>query len=77
EPLRTQVAQVKGGHFAMVAAHMTAFGQNAAGSSPDQPTQTVLARAARHGVVAAFFEQANGGYYKGDGRSAYDPISTI
>jgi DNA (cytosine-5)-methyltransferase 1 len=77
EPLRTQVAQVKGGHFAMVAAHMTAFGQNAVGSSPEEPTQTVLAGAARHGVVAAFFEQANGGYYKGDGRSAYDPISTI
>jgi DNA (cytosine-5)-methyltransferase 1 len=77
EPLRTQVAQVKGGHFAMVAAHMTAFGQNAVGSSPDEPTQTVLAGAARHGVVSAFFEQANGGYYKGDGRSAYDPISTI
>ncbi|QJI32729.1 DNA cytosine methyltransferase [Pseudomonas sp. ADAK18] len=113
EALRTQVAQVKGGHFAMVAAHlthlthhgersgysldestrtvtganrgeqavvcahMTAFGQNAAGSSPAEPTQTVLAGAARHGVVAAFFEQANGGFYKGDGRSAYDPISTI
>lgn len=77
EPLRTQVAQVKGGHFAMVAAHMTAFGQNAAGSSPDDPAQTVLAGAARHGIVTAFFEQANGGFYKGDGRSAYDPISTI
>lgn len=77
EPLRTQVAQVKGGHFAMVAAHMTAFGKNAAGSLPDEPTKTVLAGAARHGVVSAFFEQANGGYYKGDGRSAYDPISTI
>lgn len=77
EPLRTQVAQVKGGHFAMAAAHMTAFGQNAVGSSPDDPTQTVLAGAARHGVVAAFFEQANGGFYKGDGRSAHDPISTI
>jgi DNA (cytosine-5)-methyltransferase 1 len=77
EPLRTQVAQVKGGHFAMVAAHMTAFGQNAVGSSPEEPTQTVLAGAARHGVVAAFFEQANGGYNKGDGRLAFDPISTI
>ncbi len=77
EPLRTQVAQVKGGHFAMAAAHMTAFGQNAAGSSPDDPAQTVMAGAARHGIVTAFFEQANGGFYKGDGRSAYDPISTI
>ncbi len=77
EPLRTQVAQVKGGHFAMVAAHMTAFGQNAVGSSPDEPTQTVLAGATRHGVVAAFFEQANGGFYDGDGRAADSPLSTI
>jgi len=77
EPLRTQVAQVKGGHFAMAAAHMTAFGQNAVGSSPDEPTQTVLAGAARHGIVAAFFEQANGGFYKGDGRAAEVPLSTI
>ncbi|MHC8366261.1 DNA cytosine methyltransferase [Pseudomonas sp. ZT5P21] len=113
EPLRTQVAQVKGGHFAMaachlthlthhgersgyhpndpfrtvtganrgeqamVAAHMTAFGQNAVGSSPAEPTQTVLAGAARHGVVAAFFEQANGGFYDGDGRAADSPLSTI
>lgn len=113
EPLRTQVAQVKGGHFAMAACHlthlthhgersgyspdeaartvtganrgeqvivcghMTAFGQNAVGSSPDDPAQTVLAGAARHGVVAAFFEQANGGFYKGDGRPADTPMSTI
>ncbi|MGY2222420.1 DNA cytosine methyltransferase [Pseudomonas gingeri] len=113
EPLRTQVAQVKGGHFAMAACHlthlthhgercgyspdeaartvtganrgeqvivcghMTAFGQNAVGSSPDDPAQTVLAGADRHGIVAAFFEQANGGFYKGDGRPADAPISTI
>ena len=54
EPLRTQVAQVKGGHFAMAACHLT-----------------------HPGVVAAFFEQANGGFYKGDGRPADSPISTI
>jgi DNA (cytosine-5)-methyltransferase 1 len=77
EPLRTQVAQVKGGHFAMVAAHMTAFGQNAAGTSPDEPVQTVMAGAARHGIVAAFFEQPNGGFYDGDGRAAESPLSTI
>jgi DNA (cytosine-5)-methyltransferase 1 len=44
EPLRTQVAQVKGGHFAL---------------------------------VSAFFEQANGGWYDGDGRSLHEPLSTI
>lgn len=57
EPLRIQVAQVKGGHFAMAACHLT------------RPTH--------HGVVPAFFEQANGGFYKGDGRPANAPISTI
>ncbi|MBC3336613.1 DNA cytosine methyltransferase [Pseudomonas proteolytica] len=57
EPLRTQVAQVKGGHFAMAACHLTHL--------------------THHAVTAAFFEQANGGFYKGDGRSAHDPISTI
>ncbi|RMV64733.1 DNA cytosine methyltransferase [Pseudomonas coronafaciens] len=77
EPLRTQVAQVKGGHFAMVAAHLTAFGQNAIGCSPAEPIQTVLAGATRHGIVSAFFEQANGGFYDGDGRAAHDPLSTI
>ncbi len=77
EPLRTQVAQVKGGHFAMVAAHLTAFGQNAIGCSPAEPTQTVMAGATRHGIVSAFFEQANGGFYDGDGRAAHDPLSTI
>lgn len=44
ESLRTQVAQVKGGHFAL---------------------------------VSAFLEQANGGFYDGDGRSLADPVSTV
>lgn len=53
EPLRTQVAQVKGGHFALVAGHLTAFGQNAIGGSLSDPLQTVMAGATRHGLVAA------------------------
>lgn len=44
EPLRTQCAQVKGGHFAL---------------------------------VSACLEQANGGFYDGDGRAISEPISTI
>lgn len=44
EPLRTQVAQVKGGHFAL---------------------------------VSAFMEQANGGFYDGDGRDLREPMSTV
>lgn len=78
EPLRTQCANVKGGHFALVAAHLTAFGQNAKGLDPREPMQTVLAGATRYGIVqAAFLEQANGGFYDGDGRSVDDPVSTI
>lgn len=119
ESMRTQVAQVKGGHFALASAHLTAFGENAVGFGPDEPMQTALAGAARYGVVAAnvvkfrhdstgspideptptvttggnmtrpagaahplgiasaFLEQANGGFYSGDGRSLKEPYSTI
>lgn len=120
EPLRTQVAQVKGGHFSLVAAHvtkfransvgsgcdeplhtitaggdmkrpagaahamglvaahMTAFGQNAIGHDLRDPTDTVLAGATRYGIVQAhFLEQANGGFYDGDGRGVEAPLSTI
>lgn len=116
EPLRTQVAQVKGGHFALVApgliqigygeregqapraldlqaplgtvvaggrkhalvsAHITAFGQNAIGSDPRDPLQTAMAGAPRYGVASAFLEQANGGFYDGDGRDLADPMSTV
>ena len=44
EPLRTQCAEVKGGHFAL---------------------------------VAAFLDQANGGFYDGPGRSVEDPAGTV
>ncbi|CRN01193.1 hypothetical protein [Pseudomonas sp. 34 E 7] len=113
EALRTQVAQVKGGHFAMAACHLTHLTHHGerSGYSPDESARTVtganrgeqalvaasmvtlrkgsvgadvdgpLAVVAtstgHHAVSATFFEQANGGFYKGDGRSAYQPTSTI
>lgn len=125
EPLRTQVAQIKGGHFALVAptliqigygertgqapraldlhaplgtvvaggvkhaliaAHITKFRANSIGSAIDAPLHTVTAggdmarpAGAAHamGLVSAFFEQANGGFYEGDGRAASDPLSTV
>lgn len=113
EALRTQVAQVKGGHFAMAACHLTHLTHHGerSGYSPDESARTVtganrgeqalvaasmvtlrkgsvgadvegpLAVVAtstgHHAVTTAFFEQANGGFYKGDGRSAYQPTSTI
>lgn len=80
EPLRTQVAQVKGGHFAMVAGHLTHLTHHGdrSGYSLDEPTRTVTgANRGEQAVVAAFFEQANGGFYNGDGRAADSPLSTI
>ena len=77
EPLRTQVAQVKGGHFAMVAASMVTLRKGSVGAAVTNPLGVVATSTGHHAVSAAFFEQANGGFYKGDGRSALDPISTI
>ncbi|NBB58916.1 DNA cytosine methyltransferase [Pseudomonas sp. ODNR1LW] len=77
EPLRTQVAQVKGGHFAMAAANMVTLRKGSVGADVEGPLGVIATSPGHHAVSAAFFEQANGGYYKGDGRSAFDPISTI
>jgi DNA (cytosine-5)-methyltransferase 1 len=77
EPLRTQVAQVKGGHFAMAAMNMVTLRKGSVGADVAGPLGVVATSTGHHAVSAAFFEQANGGFYKGDGRSAYDPISTI
>jgi len=84
EPLRTQVAQVKGGHFSLVAATMVQIGY---GERPGQalraldigaPLGTVVAGGVKHAAVQAhFIEQANGGFYDGDGRGMDLPVSTI
>ena len=87
EPLRTQVAQVKGGHFSLVAAHVTKFRANSIGSGCDEPLHTVTAggdmkrpAGAAHAlglVQAHFMEQANGGFYQGEGRSIEAPMSAV
>jgi DNA (cytosine-5)-methyltransferase 1 len=85
EPLRT-VTCANRGEQALVAAHVTKFRANSVGSSAQEPLHTVTAggdmqrpAGAAHamGVVAAHFEQANGGFYDGDGRSCDAPLSTI
>lgn len=81
EPLRTQCANVKGGHFALVAATMvqTGWGERE-GQSPraldiGKPLGTVMAGGCKHAVVqAAFMEQANTGVI---GHRADEPVSTI
>lgn len=109
EPLRTQVAQVKGGHFSVDepvhtitaggdmkrpagAAHtmglvcatmvQTGYGERA-GQAPrvldlGKPLGTAVAGGQKHALVQAhFLEQANGGFYDGDGRGVEQPMSTI
>lgn len=45
--------------------------------SVEVPLNTVTASGATSGLVSAFMEQANGGFYDGDGRPADAPASTI
>jgi DNA (cytosine-5)-methyltransferase 1 len=84
EPLRTQCAGVKGGHFAMVAPTLvqTGYGERE-GQSPrsldiGQPLGTIVAGGVKHALVSAFLEQANGGYAAdGAGHDLRKPVSTI
>ncbi|MBC3420492.1 DNA cytosine methyltransferase [Pseudomonas sp. RW3S2] len=75
EPLRTQVAQIKGGHFALAAAHLTHLTYH--GDRSGHPVNALTTGSGHHAVAACHFEQANGGFYKGDGRAAKVPLSTI
>lgn len=45
--------------------------------SLDLPLNTVTASGATSGLAMAFMEQANGGFYDGDGRRMDEPVSTI
>jgi DNA (cytosine-5)-methyltransferase 1 len=116
-PLRTVCAQVKGGHFSVVAPTLAPLRGTSeghlGGHSIEQPLSTVSAGGTHHALVSAhlthlthhgdrpgtspadplptvtgahrgeqamalaFFEQANGGFYDGDGRAADAPMSTI
>lgn len=125
EPLRTQCAGVKGGHFALAAATLvqTGYGERD-GQEPrsldiGQPLGTVVAGGVKHalataslvkfrgtsdgaaitdplptitsgagaarpagaphalGVMTAFLEQANGGFYDGAGTDMAQPVPTI
>lgn len=61
----------------IVAANMVTLRKGSVGADVDGPLAVVATSTGHHAVTAAFFEQANGGFYKGDGRSAYQPTSTI
>jgi DNA (cytosine-5)-methyltransferase 1 len=85
EPLRTQVAQVKGGHFALVAASLiqTGYGERP-GQAPRAldlaaPLGTVVAEGVKHAVALAYLSQASGGPngHIAIGHDARAPVSTI
>ncbi len=60
----------------LAAVHLTKFSENSTGHLPDEPLHTVMAGAPRHGVVAAFLAQHNGGTCPG-AREAEAPVSTV
>jgi len=125
-PLRTICAQVKGGHFSIVAANLITIGYGEREGEPprvqdieaplgtvvtankhtlvaahlvdmghgescstgasrwsngirslETPLNSVTASSVPSALASAFFEQANGGFYSGDGRAADAPMSTI
>lgn len=77
-PLNTITAS--GGTSAISAVHLmhlTHHGERA-GLTPDAPLPTITAaHRGEQAMVTAFMEQANGGFYDGDGRAVDAPISTI
>lgn len=84
-PLGTVVAG--GVKSALVAAHLVdmGHGEGKCGTkrfshgirSLEIPLNTVTASGATSALAAVHLEQANGGFYEGDGRAADDPMSTI
>lgn len=83
EPLRTQCAEVKGGHFALASATLvqTGYGERP-GQAPrapglDKPLGTVVAGGTKHALVSAFLAKHYGGNYDGPGVGLGEPASTI
>ena len=83
EPLRTQCAGVKGGHFAMVAPTLvqTGYGERA-GQAPraldiQQPLGTVVAGGVKHALVAPVLAGVGGRAGQTEPRGGGDPIHTI
>ncbi|SDJ59850.1 DNA cytosine methyltransferase [Pseudomonas indica] len=85
EPLRTICAEVKGGHFALIAPVITKFRTNDSGTSVEEPLPTVTANsfikrpggAAPIGLVAAFLAKHYGGNYTGPGAPLDAPAPTV
>lgn len=86
EPLRTQCAKVKGGHFALIAPALVKFRGASIGHPITDPVPTITSgggaqrpAGAAHAlaVMTAFLEQACAGYYAGAGKDLREPAPTI
>lgn len=83
EPLQTQCAEVKGGHFALASATLvqTGYGERP-GQAPrvpglDKPLGTAVAGGVKHALVSAFLAKHYGGNYSGPGVGLPEPASTV
>lgn len=74
EPMRTLCAQVKGGHFALVTAHVIKFRGTNTGHSMNEPLHTISAGGNHLGEVRAFLIKY---YGTGGAVSVNKPIDTI
>jgi DNA (cytosine-5)-methyltransferase 1 len=61
----------------MVAASLVTLRKGSIGAAANSPLSIITAGSDHHALSAVFFEQANGGFYTGDGRPVDAPISTI
>jgi DNA (cytosine-5)-methyltransferase 1 len=83
EPLRTQVGEVKGGHFSMVTAALLAQNNNHRGTVPsdgrpvDEAMSTVTASGAQQALVTATLLGAGGPEYGGKPKAVDEPMGTL
>lgn len=78
EPLRTICAQVKGGHFAVVAPVIARQFGRSVGHGVDEPSATITAGGGgKSQLVAAFLAKHYGGNYSGAGADVTDPLPTV
>jgi DNA (cytosine-5)-methyltransferase 1 len=78
EPLRTICAQVKGGHFAVVAPVIARQFGKSVGHSVNEPAGTVTAGGGgKSQLVAAFLAKHFGGNYTGPGADISEPVHTV
>lgn len=75
EPLRTQCAEVKGGHFALVSAFMAQHNTGMVGHRADKPVSTITGRGAQQQLVTSHLTKLYGTCK--DGQDNRAPMPTI